>query len=387
VGRRGLGTKRERSKGVWQLRLEVDGKVHTRTVHGSEALADLELATMRVASGNGTLDVVDTSVKVGQLVTRWIEWRAPNLSPTTIAGYRKIISNYLEPAALWKMAASDVRLSHLDSLYAELLSRRTRRGTPLSPTTVRGVHNLISAVYRQAVKWEVVAVSPAKGATPPSARSHKIQPPTVEEIARALDALDGTLRLFVLLSAVLGTRRGETVALQWRDFDLEARTVTVSRAAVEDESGAVLIKGTKTDRIRKLAIDDVTVDALREHLERQTVTATKALTEIAGESFLFSTSATLDRPWRPQHATMMWSRTRMRKQVNLPTVRLHDLRHAMVTRLLAAGVDVRTVAERAGHMNPTMTLRVYAHFVPERDREAAELLGVGLLPAGDGDDG
>jgi hypothetical protein len=38
-------------------------------------------------------------------------------------------------------------------------------------------------------------------------------------------------------------------------------------------------------------------------------------------------------------------------------------------------VDVRTVAGRLGHKNPNVTLSVYAHFLPEADREAADLLG------------
>ena len=58
--------------------------------------------------------------------------------------------------------------------------------------------------------------------------------------------------------------------------------------------------------------------------------------------------------------------------------RFHDLRHFSVTTLIAAGVDVRTVAERHGHARATMTLDRYAHALPERDREAAGVLGAAL---------
>ncbi len=54
------------------------------------------------------------------------------------------------------------------------------------------------------------------------------------------------------------------------------------------------------------------------------------------------------------------------------------LRHFSVTTLIAAGVDVRTVADRHGHANATMTLNRYAHALPERDREAAGVLGASL---------
>jgi integrase len=57
---------------------------------------------------------------------------------------------------------------------------------------------------------------------------------------------------------------------------------------------------------------------------------------------------------------------------------VHDLRHFSVTTLIAAGVDIRTVAERHGHARATMTLDLYAHALPERDREAAGILGKAL---------
>jgi integrase len=47
--------------------------------------------------------------------------------------------------------------------------------------------------------------------------------------------------------------------------------------------------------------------------------------------------------------------------------------------LLLFGVDVRTVADRHGHARATMTLDRYGHALPERDREAAGLLGAGLM--------
>lgn len=61
--------------------------------------------------------------------------------------------------------------------------------------------------------------------------------------------------------------------------------------------------------------------------------------------------------------------------------RFHDLRHFSVTTLIAAGVDVRTVAERHGHAQATMTLNRYAHALPERDRAAAGILGRALTPS------
>ena len=50
-------------------------------------------------------------------------------------------------------------------------------------------------------------------------------------------------------------------------------------------------------------------------------------------------------------------------------------RHLAATRLIGAGIDVRTVAGRLGHARASTTLDGYSHFLPERDRDAAKVLG------------
>ena len=61
-------------------------------------------------------------------------------------------------------------------------------------------------------------------------------------------------------------------------------------------------------------------------------------------------------------------------KAGLHGVRLHDLRHYVATQLLAAGVDVRTVAGRLGHRNASTTLNVYSHFLQQADEQAANVL-------------
>jgi integrase len=71
----------------------------------------------------------------------------------------------------------------------------------------------------------------------------------------------------------------------------------------------------------------------------------------------------------------VWTRrfARLRDRVGV-ACRLHDLRHFMCTQLMAAGVDLVTVAGRAGHADGRMVVEVYAHFQPARDQKAAALL-------------
>jgi integrase len=73
----------------------------------------------------------------------------------------------------------------------------------------------------------------------------------------------------------------------------------------------------------------------------------------------------------------LWRRRRWQPLVEaaeFPQLRPHDLRHTHATLLLDAGVAPEVVAERLGHSTMATTLRVYAHVLPGRQREALDRL-------------
>ena len=69
------------------------------------------------------------------------------------------------------------------------------------------------------------------------------------------------------------------------------------------------------------------------------------------------------------------------ERLQLPKVRLHDLRHGHGTDLIAAGVDPRTVADRLGHSSPGFTMSVYVHAVSASQRRAAAIASTLLVPS------
>jgi integrase len=91
------------------------------------------------------------------------------------------------------------------------------------------------------------------------------------------------------------------------------------------------------------------------------------------DAFVFSHDPDGSEPWRPDSTSRAFRV--LRHEVGLDHVRLHDLRHFVATRLLAAGIDVRTVSGRLGHSLTSTTLNVYAAFLPDADQRAAEVIG------------
>lgn len=363
---------RERRPGVWQLRVYAGaGRWVTETHHGTEAAATVELTKLwvRVQEAEHQYD----PGTFGELVQKRLAFRAPHLSPSTIRGYTGVVDVHILPA-LGRIRLADLRAHHLDGLYTELLTRKDR---PLRPATIRQVHAVIRASLQQGVKWGMVPTNVAMQATPPAVRRGDVRPPAPADVRRAIAALEErpALATAIRLAATTGVRRGELVALRWSDFHLEGDepTVTVTRAAVVGLHQQVTMKGTKTDRVKVLALDPGTAARVRTYREHQAAEAARNGVEPVGDPYLFPAELDGSAPWHPNRLTALWRSVAAAN--GLDGVRLHDLRHFMITELLAAGVDVRTVAGRAGHSNPSMTLNVYGHFIPGRDRGAAGEIG------------
>src|SRR6516165_18945 len=134
----------------------------------------------------------------------------------------------------------------------------------------------------------------------------------------------------------------------------------------------LLEQGTKTHQARRVSLDAHTVEVLASHLAGQNDLATSVGAAFLPNGFVFTNSVDGSTPWRPESVSRSFSRLCARCDV--VGVRLHDLRHYVATQLLTSGIDVRTVAGRLGHRNPSTTLNVYAHFLPGSDREASAAL-------------
>jgi integrase len=94
---------------------------------------------------------------------------------------------------------------------------------------------------------------------------------------------------------------------------------------------------------------------------------------LGDDAFIFSPEPDGARPYNPETLTAFLARCR--EKVGLPGLRLHHLRHFATTQLVAAGVDVGTVAGQLGHPSASITLNIYSHFIEDADREAAQRMG------------
>jgi integrase len=312
---------------------------------------------------------------VAELVERWLEWRQSvrPISPTTVATYRGYIDRAIRPT-LGKLQLSRLDAATLDAFYAHLRKQGGKGGRPMAASSVHQVHAILSGALNRAVVWGWVAHNPARLATPPSIERTDLQPPAVEDAARLLAvalAEDPELGLFLRLAVVLGARRGELCALRWSDVDLDRGEVLIAGGIVRVPGESLVDKATKTHAKRRVALGADTVELLRAHRLAQAKNALAFGTTLAPDAYVFSHVSDGSTPTNPDGMTHRFRRLARRLGVRC---RLHDLRHFMVTQLVAGGVDWRTVAGRAGHADGHMTLSTYAHFQQAQDRQAAEFM-------------
>jgi integrase len=128
----------------------------------------------------------------------------------------------------------------------------------------------------------------------------------------------------------------------------------------------------KTRSKRRVAIGPAVVELLRARRLEQAKHALANGVSLSPDAYVFSHEPDGSKPIRPDGVTQRFTALARRLEV---TGRLHDLRHILVTQLIASGVDVRTVSGRVGHRDGgRTTLGTYAHFQAAQDRQAAELM-------------
>lgn len=254
---------------------------------------------------------------------------------------------------------------------------------PMGASGVRQVHWILSSVLSAAVRWDWIKTNPAEVAKKPRKPAADPDPPSTADAARIVEAaweITPDWGTFVWLVFVTGMRRAEVIALRWSNLDLDTGVVTIRRNWVSVTGQGSREKDTKTHQARRLALDETTVELLREHRARYEAVMRELDVPASGDAYLFSYSPTYDRPYNPSGVTHKYAR--MCEQLGIDS-HLHALRHYSATALLTAGVDLRTVAGRLGHGGGgSTTLREYAAFVVESDRRAAEILGTRLKRPG-----
>jgi len=292
--------------------------------------------------------------------TEWL----PNkqIEASTRAGYMNYLNKHFYPFFGHRQMN---RIS--PSLVQDWATQAHKDG--LSPRSVRKYHVLLSSIFVRAVKDRVLVYNPCDHTELPKVINRKARTLTPDEYLRLLAAMPAQHQLMVETLIETGLRWGELIALKPRHIDFLRRSITIEETIVEvskkhSPTGQRYVAKPypKDNEPRTFGIRQAWLDAVAQHI---------ATNSIGHNDLLFATK--LGTPI---------SRNTFRTRIWLPAVkasgidfgvRVHDLRHAHASWLLAGGADLKSVMDRMGH-SQIQTTQKYLHTLPDTDQRNLDAL-------------
>lgn len=272
----------------------------------------------------------------------------------------------------------DYRIDKITPLMIDniLDNLRKSNGSPLSPATIRGHKERLSAVFNFALQRGLIDRSPMLQTKRRKALPQKVDVVTIpteaqmQEILKEAKDKDNKepadsfkIYPFFLLAVATGARFGELLDIdRVQDINLESNTITISTQVTRDGSGMPLKTTSSNRRIF------VQPEILRAILE------------------MVPMSDKTTKLWlhHGRHVTYMAASMKVFKFISKSTkvpkgFTFHCFRHYHATYLLLKGVNVKEVSKRLGHSTIMTTLDLYAHWVPEMDSTAANTIGTKFI--------
>jgi len=389
------GTVRQQGRRSWQVRIRlgrdpVSGALlrHSETVMGTRADAERRRRELLHERDKGTLASPGRRTLEEYLRREWlpavskVSKRGRPLAPTTRRRYEDVVDHVTRVIGRVKM--SSLRTSHVEQLRNELLSERVERKngevtSRFSPQTVGEILRVLSQALGKAASRGLIARNWADTALVDRPAGLPEELPVLEEdlAKRILEAVRGHYPWDAAAHLALGLtmRREEVLGLRWADVDLPRGTLTV-RHTITYTPREIHEGGPKTEAgKRTVPLPEFVAEALRRHRARQSRRRLRLGSAWHGEWDLV-----VDRgdgaPWVPPTFSKAW--TSFAKNAGLGDLGFHELRHGAATLMLAAGIPDAVAIRMMGHRD-TRILRRYQKVVDRLKREAAgkldELLG------------
>jgi integrase len=359
--------------GTWGFAVDlpsVDGRRKTLRRGGYPTKREAARELAKVAARVGASVKIDDRETVAQYLDDWLHGKRHALKAKTHHSYTEYVTKRIVPA-LGSIRLEALRHEHVvvfvDALAVE------GRGAP----TIKAILAVLRSALGDAVRTRRLTHNPAEHVRTPDGSQAERVPWTADQAAHFLDHVAGD-RLAELFEVIIGTglRRGEALALQWADVDLDRRVLRVRRS-VTDVGGRLVIGKPKTvGSAAGVGLSDRVVAALVRQRERQVFEALEWADGYSDGGLVFTREdGTM---LRPEYVLRRFHE--LSAAAGLPLVRLHDLRHLAATLMISAGVPLALVSKTLRHSQVSITANLYGHLTEEAAQAAADSLG-GVLDA------
>lgn len=375
---------RQRGRDSWELKYDaardpVTGKrtVKYKTVRGSKRDAQRELRKLLDAVENGTHTDAG-KLTLAAWLTTWTDGRRHSISAKTAERYDELIAKHINPQ-IGHVLLPKVTPVVLNGFYAERLERGRLDGKGgLSPQTVRHLDRLLHRAFHDAVRARLLAMNPTDYVDRPKPQRKPKATLQGDELPALLaKASGGRLYAPVFIILATGCRRGELLALRWRDIDLDASVAQVVQTLEETKQHGLRMKDVKTAAgRRRIDLPGSAIGVLKAHQIQQKKAALAQGISWSTDGLVFPYAVGL--PWKPRNFTKAVKT--LAASAGIAKFSPHAGRHDHFTRLLQGGIHPKVAQVRAGHSSVVVTLDIYSHVTDGMQQPAAEHIDNVLRP-------
>jgi integrase len=303
---------------------------------------------------------------VAEFLAGWLEASRHRVRPSTLRAYQQAVRLYITPAL------GNIRLDALAPTDVERMTARVIE-SGRSPRTAFTARSVLRRSMADAVRDGLAIRNAAALARPPRVPGRTLE--------RGVDylgsdqlrllitkATEHTIGPLVTLAATTGLRLGELLGLRRSDIDLERATLTVRRSLARALEGFAFAEPKTARSRRTINLPLPAMAAVRAQIGLQDAMKTRAGDAWQDrDDLLFTTS--VGTPLRPDNVNHAWHA--LLREIGLPQIPFHGLRHSAATAMLAQGVALHVVSDQLGHSTVALTHDTYSAVVPEQRREAA----------------
>ena len=353
----------KRKDGRWEGRYIKSYSESGRAVYGSvyaqsyrDAKAKLERA-MKSDDEPRNIEVPaerpdESSTEFREAASEWLKSIQPRVKESTGVKYLNLLESYIQPT-IGSLPLSDLTREQIESQCLALLSAGGSGNKGLSPQTVSSVLFVIRSVLEYAARSGKHISCDVKGIkiTQKVKEMRILSQNERERLCGYVSANPTPPNLGVLLCLCAGLRVGEICALRWEDISLSERTIRVhqtmqriqDRGSAERRTKVIVTTPKSSCSIRTIPLPDDLVKLI------------KAQGVFMSGYFLTGNEKYLE----PR--TMQNHFKRILKELSIPPVNFHALRHTFATNCVELGFDVKTLSVILGHASVNITMNRYVH--------------------------
>lgn len=312
-----------------------------------------------------------------QFAKRWMEtYVEVDLSPTTKSVYRNTLkSGNFE--CFFDMKMSKIKKFHIVNYFAEEKKAGNR--------SLVNKYALLKSLFGKAVEWDVIKENPTQGVKVPyvEPKNKELQfydKQQLSHLMKTIENLNMKHRLMIKLAALAGLRESEIAAIQLDRINFKNNTILIDCAFKYDKergNSKLVLGPTKNKKSRVVHINEELMKEIKSQVNEQKKLKIKSGS--AWQPYVDNNKNALDflftsdkgYPYIPGSICDRWAK--IVKELNLPKLNFHGLRHSYASYLVSKGVNFKIIQEQLGHSNISETLDTYSHLTNEDKSKASEL--------------